>query len=145
MQGMLAYWGVFSAAFVAATFFPAQSELLLGALLASGKHSVILLILAASVGNTLGSCVNWALGRYLMRFQTARWFPVSQAGIAKAEAWYTRYGRWSLLLSWVPLIGDPITLAAGILREPFSSFIAIVGLAKTARYIILAAIVLQWT
>ncbi len=62
----------------------------------------------------------------------------------KAASWYRRYGRWSLLLSWAPIIGDPLTLAAGLLREPFASFILIVGLAKLGRYLLVAGAALHW-
>ena len=78
-------------------------------------------------------------------FQDRTWFPIKRNSLAKAEAWYGKYGRWSLLLSWMPVVGDPITLVAGILREPFLSFIAIVAVAKTVRYIVVALITLQFT
>lgn len=96
-------------------------------------------------GNILGSAVNWLLGRCCVRFQDKRWFPVKKEKLNKARTWYRTYGRWSLLLSWAPVIGDPLTLVAGLLREPFASFILIVGLAKLARYLVVAALVLPWT
>ena len=102
-----------------------------------------LLVLVASAGNILGSTVNWWLGRGLLRFQDRRWFPVPPAALARAQRSYRRWGRWSLLLSWVPFIGDPLTLAAGVLREPFPSFIGIVTLAKLGRYLVLAAVTLH--
>ena len=71
-------------------------------------------------------------------------YNIDRKKLAKAEAWYGKYGRWSLLLSWAPFVGDPITLVAGILREPFSSFIAIVAVAKTVRYLVVALITLQF-
>lgn len=92
----------------------------------------------ASAGNVLGSTVNWALGRAAARFRERRWFPVSAAAMARAEGWYRRWGRWSLLLSWAPVIGDPLTLAAGALREPLGPFLLLVTLAKTGRYVALA-------
>jgi membrane protein YqaA with SNARE-associated domain len=104
------------------------------ALLASG-HSPMALLVVASIGNILGSCVNWLLGRHVARFVDRSWFPVSAEQMAKAELWFRKYGLWSLLLSWVPLIGDPLTLVAGVLRVPFVFFLAIVASAKIARYI----------
>ena len=135
---LMAYLGLFAAAFVAATLLPAQSELLLGGMIASGDYSVPLLILAATAGNILGSTANWVLGRYFYHLRERRWFPIKKAQLEKAERWYHKYGRWSLLLSWAPIIGDPLTLLAGILREPISSFLVIVAIAKFGRYLAVA-------
>jgi len=134
------YSGLFLAAFLAATLLPAQSELLLAGLLTAGNQPAWALIVVAGAGNILGSAVNWLLGRYLFRFNERPWFPVKGETLNKAAAWYHRYGRWSLLLSWAPLIGDPLTLVAGLMREPFWSFLAIVALAKTARYMLVAGL-----
>lgn len=142
MGALAAYGSLFAAAFLAATIFPAQSEALLAGLLLAGHQSAVLLVLVASVANVAGSCVNWLLGRYIEHFRHRRWFPVSDARLAQAQQWYRRWGRWSLLLSWVPLIGDPITVAAGLMRESFGVFLAIVAVAKTARYVVLALLVL---
>lgn len=136
-------WGLFISAFVAASIFPAQSELFLAGALTQEYAPLWAMIGAASLGNTLGSAANWLLGRFFIHYQSRAWFPIKRNSLAKAESWYAKYGRWSLLLSWMPIVGDPITLAAGILREPFPSFIAIVALAKTARYIVVAFITLQ--
>ncbi|MGB3500540.1 MAG: YqaA family protein [Mesorhizobium sp.] len=130
---------MFVAAFVAATLLPAQSEALLAALAVKGGVSVIALIAVASLGNVLGSLVNWLIGRGVDRFRDRKWFPVGPPALSKAVGWYGRYGRWSLLLSWMPVIGDPLTLAAGVLREPLWSFLLLVSVAKTARYIVIAA------
>ena len=100
--------------------------------------------LAASLGNILGSCVNWYLGRFITRFQGRRWFPLTQTQVTRAEGWYRRYGRWSLLLSWAPIIGDPLTIVAGVLREPLPVFIALIVLAKTARYLAVTGLTLGW-
>ena len=137
-------WGLFFSAFVAASVFPAQSELFLAGALAKQSAPVWAIIGAASLGNTLGSATNWLLGRFFIRYQNRRWFPIGRDKLAKAETWYSKYGRWSLLLSWAPIVGDPITLVAGILREPFVSFIMIVTVAKTVRYVIVALITLQF-
>jgi len=137
------YAGLFAVAFLAATILPAQSELGLAGLVISGHHNVILLVAVASVGNTLGAVVNWGLGRGVERFSGRRWFPVKPERLKRASGWYHRYGRWSLLLSWAPFIGDPLTVAAGVLREPLASFLILVTLAKTGRHIALAALALS--
>jgi len=145
MTGIAALAGLFTAAFVAATLIPAQSEAVLAALLLAGNHPVALLITVATVGNVLGSAVNWALGRGIEKFRDRRWFPADAAALERAQSWYQRYGRWSLLLSWAPFVGDPLTIMAGVLREPFWSFLVLVTIAKLARYLVLASIVLQVT
>lgn len=136
------YLSLFAAALLAATVFPAQSELLLAGLLLAGEQPVWALIAVATLGNVLGSLINWYLGRCIERFHERRWFPLKPAALARATGWYHRYGRWSLLLSWAPVIGDPLTLVAGVLREPLASFLAIVFIAKLARYLLLAALTL---
>lgn len=125
---------LFLAALIAATLLPAQSEIVLSALVLAGTQPVWLLLAVATIGNVLGSCVNWAMGRFLMRFAGRRWFSFSAGQIARAQAWYGRYGWWSLFFAWVPIVGDPLTLAAGILREPFWRFLLVVGVGKFARY-----------
>ena len=138
---MLSLSGLFLAALIAATLLPAQSEAVLVALLLDGGDPV-LLVAVATAGNVLGSLVNWWLGLQVQRFQGRRWFPVSPARLERAQAWYRRYGRWSLLLSWAPVIGDPITLAAGVMREPLRVFLPLVFIAKAMRYIVLALMTL---
>ena len=144
MIDLAALLGLFFSALIAATLFPAQSELVLASLLIAGKQPVSMLILVATVGNVLGSAINWWLGRYLEHFRERRWFPFKPQALERAAGWYHRYGRWSLLLSWMPIIGDPLTLVAGVLREPLPTFIAVVTLAKLGRYLVLAAVTLQW-
>jgi membrane protein YqaA with SNARE-associated domain len=138
------YLGLFSAAFAAATLIPAQSEAVLVGLLLHGQQSVAGLLLVATLGNVSGSLVNWLLGRSIERLRHRRWFPVSDAQLERAQQRYRRYGRLSLLLSWVPIIGDPLTVVAGTLREPLWSFLLLVTLAKGGRYLLLAAITLGW-
>lgn len=144
MADLGAYFGLFMAAFAAATLVPAQSEAVLVGLLLSGNFFPATLLWVATLGNVLGSTVNWLLGRSVERLRHKRWFPVSEQQLARAQRSYHRYGRWSLLLSWVPLIGDPLTVVAGTLREPLWSFLLLVTLAKAGRYLILAGLTLGW-
>jgi len=137
------YASLFLAAFLAATILPAQSELGLAGLLVSNSYNKMALIAVASIGNTLGAAINWGLGRGIGHFKNNKWFPASPQKLDMVSEWYRKYGRWSLLLSWVPVVGDPITVAAGLLREPFFSFLILVGIAKTVRYLIVALITLQ--
>ena len=138
------YAGLFWASFLAATVLPFQSEVVLFGMLLTHHYAVWLLVLVASLGNILGSVANYLLGRSLAAFEDRRWFPVKRAKLARAEAWYYAYGRWSLLLSWVPIVGDPLTIVAGVLRESFPVFVLLVTIAKVARYIAVAAISYGW-
>ncbi len=135
MIDLSVYAGLFAAAFLAATLLPAQSEAALALTVAAG-YPAIAAIAVASVGNVLGSVVNWILGRFIGRFRDRPWFPVSERHLVRAERWYRRFGKWSLLLSWVPIIGDPLTVVAGVLREPLPVFLLLVALAKTGRYVV---------
>lgn len=139
---MLALTGLFLAAFVAATLVPAQSEAVLVALVLAGGHPVALLVAVATLGNVLGSVVNWALGRFLMRYADHPRFPFSPAQVAQAQGWYARWGWISLFGSWLPVVGDPLTLAAGTMREPLWRFLLVVTAAKLGRYLALVAVAL---
>lgn len=135
---MLALSILFGSALIAATLIPAQSEAVLVALILNGDWPVWLLLAVATTGNVLGSVINWFAGRFLYRFKDRRWFPVGSVRLERSSNRYRRWGHWSLLLSWLPIVGDPLTLAAGLLREPFWRFVAIVTLAKAGRYSVLA-------
>lgn len=139
MTALASFGSLFAASFIAATFFPFQSEVVLVGMLALGDLPAWSLVAIASVGNTLGSAVNWVLGRYIAHFGDRSWFPVKEARLERVRAIYLRYGVWSLLLSWTPFIGDPLTVVAGVLRTPFALFVSIVALAKTGRYLFLWA------
>lgn len=95
---------------------------------------VLWLWLAATLGNTLGSCVNWYLGYEILRFQNRRWFPVSNNSLQRAERHFKRYGYWSLLFAWLPVVGDPLTFVAGMLRMHFGTFLLLVLVGKGLRY-----------
>ncbi|WP_101340957.1 YqaA family protein [Cereibacter azotoformans] len=125
-------------AFASATLLPGSSEALLLTLLAAG-HAAGPLVAAATAGNLAGSLVNWALGRFLIRFRDRRWFPVSEAALERAQRGYRRWGLWSLLFAWVPVVGDPLTVAAGALKVGFWPFLILVVIGKAARYALLAA------
>lgn len=145
MTSVSAYLGLFFSALLAATLFPAQSEAVLLALLHAGQQAPWLLWLVATLGNVLGALVNWWLGLLLLqpRVNQAWWQP-SEQRLQQAQAWYRRYGRWSLLLSWMPVLGDPLTLVAGLLRERLVVFLLLVSLAKGARYLLLIALAQAW-
>lgn len=144
MADLAAYAGLFAVSLFAATILPLQSESVLVGLLLADQQPIAALVAVASVGNTLGATLNWLLGRSVERFRHNRWFPVNEAALNRAQHWYHRNGRWSLLLSWAPIIGDPLTVAAGVLREPLRTFVPIVAFAKTTRYLVLATITLGW-
>ncbi len=144
MEELIAYAGLFVVSLLAATVFPAQSEILLAGMVLADRYPAAVLVLVATVGNVMGSTVNWVLGRFLTRFEGKRWFPASREQVAKAEGWYRRWGKWSLLLSWAPFIGDPLTFAAGVLREPLPMFLVLVTIAKLGRYIVVAALAEIW-
>lgn len=138
-MSLAALVSLFTAAFLAATPLPFQSEVVLLSLMATDAAPVAWLVVVASLGNTLGSCVTYAMGRGLGGARGARWFPLRPEQLAKAEAWFARWGLWSLLLSWAPG-GDVIVALAGLLRAPFGVFLALVALAKTLRYVVVAGL-----
>ncbi|ESW62301.1 MAG: membrane protein [Rhodobacter sp. CACIA14H1] len=135
-----ALFGLFLAAFIAATPVPFQSEIIFGGMLVAEPARFWVILAVASVGNTLGSCVNYALGRGLAGMSIPERFRIPEAAMQRAEAWFRRWGVWSLLLSWMPL-GDVLTVVAGVLRTPVWLFVALVALAKTGRYLVLGLIV----
>ena len=100
-----------------------------------------LLLAIASFGNIFGSSINWYLGTKILIFKDKKWFPVSEKQITRSEIYFKKYGIWSLLLAWVPIIGDPLTVIAGILRVKFLTFLILVCVSKVSRYIFLIFIV----
>ncbi len=125
---------LFFSAFIAATLFPFYSEAILVALVRQAEYSAWVLLAVASTGNTLGSLLNWVLGRYLLHYQDRKWFYFKTAQLNKWQNWFNRYGNWSLLFAWLPVIGDPLTFVAGVMRVHWFRFLILVGLGKTARY-----------
>ena len=144
MPALTAYIALLLTAFAAATVLPMQSEAVFAGLLVTRDFSPIALLAAASIGNIAGSAVNWVLGVWIEKYRGGRWFPVSEAALVRAQSHYRKYGKWSLLLSWMPVIGDPLTVVAGVMREPFHVFLMLVATAKIARYLVIMAVVLNW-
>jgi membrane protein YqaA with SNARE-associated domain len=121
---------IFISVLLSATLLPMQSEIVLSTFLLQKPHQMLILIIVASIGNTLGSLVNWWLGLNILKFRQHRYFPITEKKLEKAQKFYQRYGYCSLLMSWVPVVGDPLTLIAGVMREPLWRFMCIVLLAK---------------
>ncbi len=140
---LLAYLTLFATAFAAATIIPGFSEAVFTTLLLEHGEDWVALLLVASAGNTLGGVANWLLGRFLLHWQGRKWFPVSAPRLAQADRLFQRFGYPLLLLSWVPIIGDPITVAAGVLRARFLPFLVLVLIGKAARYAIIAWVILD--
>jgi membrane protein YqaA with SNARE-associated domain len=138
---MLELIGLFWAAFLSATILPGSSEAALLALMALASWSTAILIGVATIGNTLGSVINWLLGLYVERWRDHPRFPVKPAEFARYRDWYQRWGVWSLLLAWVPIVGDPLTVMAGVMRTPLWLFILVTGIGKLARYLVMAGAV----
>ena len=139
------YFTVFGISFLAATLIPMSSEVVLASLVSATNQDIFVLWLLATAGNTLGGVVNWALGIYCLRWQERKWFPFKADQLDRAEKWFSRYGTWTLLLAWLPIVGDPLTFAAGVLRVRLYVFVVFVAAGKGARYAIVAVAAQQFT
>lgn len=135
---------LFMSAFLAATILPVSSEVVLAAIASGAPDQIWLPIAVATLGNTAGAVVNWVLGRFCAGFIDRKWFPLTPRHYARASQWFQRYGLWSLLLAWVPVVGDPLTVVAGLLRVSFWKFLVLVALGKGARYIVVAWAVIAY-
>ena len=131
------YLSLFIISFLAATILPFSSELTLAGLVATSNYDNLLLLIVASLGNVLGSAVNWILGFYSRKLSKKKWFPFKDEQIERSSKWFNKFGRWSLLFVWVPIIGDPLTLAAGLLRVRFIEFLILVTIGKVSRYVVI--------
>ena len=140
---LISYFQLFIISFLAATILPLSSELVLSTMLLTDSFNKYLLLVVASFGNILGSSVNWYLGKKILIFKDKKWFPANERQIAKGEIYFKKYGIWSLLLAWVPIIGDPLTIVAGILRVKFFTFLLLVSISKISRYIFLIFIIFK--
>ena len=132
---MTAYVSLVLISFLAATILPLSSELALASLLNANEHNSFALIITASLGNILGAIFNWLLGFYLFKYINKKWFPFKKNQINTASVRFRKFGVWSLLFSWVPIIGDPLTFVAGILKVNFLLFLFLVSVGKISRYL----------
>ena len=130
------YLSLFTISFLAATILPFSSELTLVGLIATSNYDNLILLIVASFGNTLGSVVNWVLGFYSRNLITKKWFPFKDKQIENSSRWFSKFGKWSLLFTWVPILGDPLTLVAGLLRVRFLDFVILVAIGKVSRYLV---------
>ena len=130
-------WTLFTSALLSATLLPGSSEALLLYKLEEGSEAPAL-VLSATAGNLLGSLVTYAMGRAGNAALHRRWLRIGEKDLARAEAWFRRWGLPSLLLAWLPVIGDPLCLFAGLLRVDLARFVILVGAGKLARYAFLA-------
>ena len=144
MNSLEAYSSLFISSFLSSTILPGHSEITLTTLILLEKYSQLFLIFFASFGNILGSVINWYLGFYITKFVNKSWFPFKKKQLDKASLWYLKYGKWSLFFSWVPIIGDPLTIVAGIFRVPLVIFITIVSISKVLRYIFVGYVALKF-
>ena len=130
------YLSLFSISFLAATVLPFSSELTLAGLISTSNYDNLLLLVVASFGNVLGSVFNWSLGFYSRNLSTKKWFPFKKTQIERSSKWFSKFGKWSLLFAWLPIVGDPLTFVAGLLRVRFLDFIILVAIGKVSRYLI---------
>jgi membrane protein YqaA with SNARE-associated domain len=143
MSSIEVYIILFTSSFASSTILPGHSEITLTALITQKKYEIFYLVFFASLGNISGSVLNWYLGLYFLKFKNKKWFPFKENHINKVSKSFLKYGKWSLLLSWVPFIGDALTLVAGMFRVPLHQFIIIVSVAKIGRYIFVSLIALS--
>ena len=132
---LFSYFQLLIISFLAATILPFSSEVVLTTMYLSNSFETYLLLIFASIGNILGSITNWYLGKKITIFQDRKWFPVSPNQLNRSRKYFQKYGLWSLLLAWVPVIGDPLTLLAGVLKVRFGIFFLLVSISKISRYV----------
>ena len=138
---IIGYLSLFTISFLAATILPFSSELMLASMLSIENYNRTLLIIFSSLGNILGSVFNWVLGFYFIKLQNKKWFPFNQEQISKSSQWFEKYGKWSLLFAWVPIIGDPLTFVAGTMKTKFFIFLILVSIGKISRYLFISLLV----
>jgi len=138
----LGHIGLFISAFLAATILPLSSEIVLSALLLSGLSPTTLVIIA-TIGNVLGSLTNYALGYWVSLVVVKKWLRMSEDDFVRAEQRFVKYGMFSLCFAWVPIIGDPLTVMAGVLRVRLKWFLILVTAGKFLRYVVISYMVLN--
>ena len=131
------YLSLFFISFLSATILPFSSELTLAGLISTSNYDNLLLLVFASFGNILGSVFNWGLGFYARNLTIKKWFPFKETQIERSSKWFSKFGKWSLLFTWLPIVGDPLTFVAGLLRVRFLDFIILVAIGKVSRYLII--------
>jgi len=129
----MGYSILFLSAFGAATIFPFYSEVVFVGMLEQG-YAPLWVWVVATAGNSLGAVINWILGRYLAHFESKRWFPFKPDSMHRSQAWFQKYGIWSLLFAWLPIGGDALTFIAGVMRVRFEIFFVLTAIGKGARY-----------
>ena len=130
-------WSLFFFSMISSTLFPGGSEALLLFRLNEGGEPMALVIIA-TIGNVLGSLITYGMGRLGNEAVHKKWLRMDEAKVARAEAWFTKYGTPSLLLAWLPVVGDPLCLVAGLLRSHVLMFLLLVAIGKAARYAFIA-------
>ena len=138
------YPALFLLSFLASTLVPLGSEWLLAVLLLNGFDASIV-VAVATVGNSCGALTTYAIGLWGGPFLIQRILRVSHESQQRAEQYFTRYGSWALLFSWVPILGDPLCLAGGVLRTGFWRCLLLVTAGKFVRYLVVAKLVLEGT
>lgn len=131
------YFNLLLISFLSATVLPLSSEILLSLMLLSKNYQALLLFIFVSVGNISGSIFNWYIGSKFLIFKDKKWFPLSSLQLEKSQKYFNKYGSWSILLAWLPIIGDPITILAGALKIKFFKFLVLVSISKLTRYLFL--------
>ncbi len=133
---------LFLLSFCASTLLPLGSEWLLVALLLDGGHPATL-VLIATLGNSLGAATSYLVGRLGSDWLIEKLLRIDQSRQQRAERWFSRYGSWALLLSWLPLVGDPLCLVSGMLKTAPLRFALLVTVGKGLRYATVALLTLQ--
>ena len=142
METFLADHGLpalFLLSFLASTVIPLGSEWLVVTLILKSYRPEYVVAVAA-MGNYLGACTTYFVGLWGAGFLIKKVMRIDEAALARAQLFYRRYGSWSLLFSWLPVVGDPLCLAGGALRINFILFSLLVFAGKLARYAVIAAV-----
>ena len=137
MTPLSAHLALAFSAFLSATLLPGSSEAALLLFTTQHPQHIHSLLVVATLANVLGSCLNYAMGRGLAAPLLQTWLGGPSDAKIRGKWWFQRFGAWSLLLAWVPIIGDPLTVIAGAMKIPFTHFLVLVGLGKAARYAML--------